>query len=93
MRTSFGTRSVAVVVAGLFCLTACGQSDAQDEAKELAADTEAVASGAADYVGDPWERRAREENLRKMQAPDGWQHLAIERHHEQNARRRAERCN
>ena len=92
MHTSSSRRIAAVFAAGLFTLTACGQSEAQDEAVKLAADTEKVASGAAGYVGDPWERRAREEYLKRMQAPDGWQHHAIEQHEQRLAEEKAKRC-
>ncbi len=77
----------ALLIAGLFAVTACGQSatDQGDDEIEAAAD---VAKSAAPYVGDPWERRAREEYLDRMNAPDGWEHLAIERNERQVARQR-----
>jgi hypothetical protein len=56
--TSFAALAI-VLLAG------CGQSDADVRAAHVEEAAAAVVKKAESYVGDPWERRAREQHLAK----------------------------
>ena len=65
---------VTVLTAG------CGQGPADRRASELEDSTTEVVSGARAYVGDPWERRSREQHNAEQHSVDGWEHRTTAEH-------------
>ena len=83
MRSTTHRHTLAtLVVASLVTVlaAACGQGSADRDAKELEDSTAEVVDGARAYVGDPWERRSREQHNAEQHSVDGWEHRTTAEH-------------
>ena len=79
--THHRTITTLVVASAVTVLSAgCGQGPADRRASELKDSTDDVVAGAAVYVGDPWERRSREQHNAEQHSVDGWEHRLTAEH-------------
>ena len=84
--TTLAVASLVTVLA-----SGCGQGPADRRASELEDSTTEVVAGAHAYVGDPWERRSREQHNSEQHSADGWEHRLTAEHNRQvRAAHRAE---
>ena len=75
---TFTTLAIASLVTVL--AAGCGQGSADRDAQELEDSTAEVVEGASAYVGDPWERRSREQHNAEQHSVDGWEHRLTAEH-------------
>ena len=84
MRTTTHHHSLTITLAVASLVTVlasgCGQGPADRRASELEDSTAEVVSGAHAYVGDPWERRSREQHNAEQHSVDGWEHRLTAEH-------------
>ena len=95
MRTTTHHHSLTITLAVASLVTVlasgCGQGPADRRASELEDFPAEVVSGAHAYVGDPWERRSREQHNAEQHSADGWEHRLTAEHNRQvRAAHRAE---
>ena len=65
--------TLAVTSLVTMLVSGCGQGPADRRASELEDSTTEVVAGAQAYVGDPWERRSREQHNAEQHSVDGWE--------------------
>ena len=95
MRSTTHHRTLtALAVASLVTVLAsgCGQGPADRRASELEDSTTEVVAGAQAYVGDPWERRSREQRNAEQHSVDGWEQRTTAEHERRVAAAKAAAC-